>query len=533
MLIFNPRLSAQNRCTCFQLNSMIRMDYRRIVFVLILYVTMCADALGQQTPVNQSSEQLTIINAFPGLRFSQPLLLTNAGDGSDRVFVVEKTGAVHVFENNREVTSTRLFLDISDRILPPGHPDVGETGLLSMTFHPQYANNGRLYISYVDENLVSVISELQVSDDPFLVDKSTERILLSMQQPQRNHNAGHVAFGPDGLLYIAFGDGFSESSRDGITSGDPLGHGQNLETWFSSVLRIDVDQQQDSLQYAIPPDNPFVGNEEGWKEEIFAYGFRNPWRFSFDREEGTLLLADVGDKKAEEINIVTSGNNYGWSLKEASHCFEDVPCDTTQWVDLTDPIFEYLRDVGESVTGGYVYNGSKFPDLKGKYIYGDYDFGTIWALELENEMVLSNEVLVSNVGRISSFGEDEAGELYIVDFTGDIRTFEEPSTTSTERPDEIPPPFAIQQNYPNPFSGETHLMFEVSSPGSIAISIYDLTGKKVRTFNDRYYTPGQYAISWNGLDNAGRAVSPGVYLYVLETNGLRKSGTMVSMGRSR
>ena len=508
------------------------MYYRRFVFVLFFLSALCVDAIGQSVPVNHLSEQLAVIKAFPGLRFSQPLLLTNAGDGSDRVFVVEKTGAVHVFDNNEEVTSTRVFLDIADRILPPGHPDVGETGLLSMTFHPQYANNGRLYISYVDDNLVSVISEFLVSDDPFVVDMSSERVLLSMQQPQRNHNAGHIAFGPDGFLYIAFGDGFSESARDGIEHGDPLGHGQNRETWFSSVLRIDVDQQQDSLAYAIPPDNPFVGNQEGWKEEIFAYGFRNPWRFSFDREMGILLLADVGDKKAEEINVVTSGNNYGWNLKEASHCFEDVPCDTTQWVNLTDPIFEYLRDVGESVTGGYVYHGSKFPELKGKYIYGDYDFGTIWALEIENELAIANEVIASNVASIASFGEDEAGELYIVDFRGDVWTFKELSTTSTEWPDEIPPPFALQQNYPNPFSDQTHFILDVSTPGSISVTIYDLTGRKVRTLKDRHYTPGRYEISWNGLDNSQTAVPPGVYLYVLETDGLRKSGTVVRLRRS-
>ena len=211
--------------------------------------------------------------------------------------------AVLVFENDPAVTSTQVFLDISDRLLPPGDPNTGETGLLSMAFHPEYSENGKMYLSYVDENLVSIISEVLVSEDPDQADLASERIVLDLLQPQRNHNAGHIAFGPDGYLYISFGDGISESSRDGVDSGDPFGHGQNPETWFSSVLRVDVDEQQENLEYRIPADNPFVGNPDGWKEEIYAYGFRNPWRFSFDRDNGQLWLADVGDKKAEEDQL--------------------------------------------------------------------------------------------------------------------------------------------------------------------------------------------------------------------------------------
>ena len=323
---------------------------------------------------NVQAQSLELINAYPALSFNQPLFLTHAGDGSDRIFVVEKNGVVHVFPNDALISTTRTFLDISEKLLPPGDRNAGETGLLSIAFHPNYENNGTLYISYVDENLISIVSELTVSDDPDVVDQASERVLLELQQPQRNHNGGHIAFGPDNYLYVAFGDGFSESSRDGIEHGDPLGHGQNPETWFSSVLRIDVNEQQDSLAYRIPSDNPFVGNMEGWKEEIYAYGFRNPWRFSFDRNAGDLWLADVGDKKAEEIDLVESGKNYGWNIKEASHCFEDIPCDTTMWAGLTDPIYEYLRDVGESVTGGYVYWGNDRPELQGKYIFGDFDF---------------------------------------------------------------------------------------------------------------------------------------------------------------
>ena len=500
----------------------------KLSFSLVLFLMVQIGVNGQSSPANIASTSLNIVNAYPNLTFfNQPLLFTHAGDGTNRVFVVEKTGSVLVFDNDSDVMSRDVFLDISDKILPPGHPDVGETGLLSLTFHPQYASNGRLYISYVDENLVSIVSELQVSEDPQQADMASERVLLSMQQPQRNHNGGHIAFGPDGFLYIAFGDGFSESSRDGIDSGDPLGHGQNLETWFSSVLRIDVDRQTEEQAYVVPSDNPFVGNQEGWKEEIYAYGFRNPWRFSFDRQEGTLWLADVGDKKAEEIDIVTSGRNYGWNLKEASHCFEDVPCDTTRWVDLTDPIYEYLRDVGESVTGGYVYRGSKQPNLQGKYVYGDFDFGTVWALDVQDGDVVSNEELVANAGQITSFGEDESGEIYIVDFRGRIWTFEEPATTSLESPDSVPQSFALLEVYPNPFSRETQIAFEVSAPADLVLRVFDVTGRTVRTLANQRYVPGQYTLRWNGEDDSGHEVASGTYVYILEGDGFRESKAVV------
>ena len=500
----------------------------KLIFAFLLLPYFHPSAAGQSAPARLMSGELNVVNAFPDLDFNQPLLLTHAGDGSDRIFVVEKPGIVHVFDNDESVSSTQVFLDITDKILPPGDPNLGETGLLSLAFHPQYSTNGLLYISYVDENLVSIVSELQVSADPLQADLSTERILLSMQQPQRNHNGGHIAFGFDGYLYVAFGDGFSESSRDGVDSGDPLGHGQNPETWFSSVLRIDVDQQQGDLEYGIPSDNPFVGNQDQWQEEIYAYGFRNPWRFSFDRQEGTLWLADVGDKKAEEINIIESGENYGWNIKEASHCFEDVPCDTTQWVGLTDPVFEYLRDVGESVTGGYVYRGNQFQDLFGKYIYGDFDFGTVWALSIEDTAAISSEVLVLDVGGgISSFGEDEAGEIYIVDFGGRILAFERPSNTSIEVPDASRPPFIVQPNYPNPFSDETLLRVDVSDPVHLTLNVFDMLGRRVHTFTRHYSTPGSYEIRWQGEDRSGKRVAPGSYMYLVQAGGYQSSGTMV------
>lgn len=482
---------------------------------------------AQDNTFGTSSSQLTLENAFPNLSFDQPLLLTHAGDGSNRVFVVEKTGAVHTIVNDPEVTATKTFLDISDKILPKSDSNVGETGLLSLAFHPDHATNGKVYLSYVDENLISIISEMTVSNDPDVADQSTERILLEMQQPQRNHNAGHIAFGLDGYLYISFGDGFSESSRDGITSGDPLGHGQNLATWFSSVLRLDIDNQDADKAYAIPDDNPFVGNTEGWLEEIYAYGFRNPWRFSFDRETGDLWLGDVGDKKAEEIDLVESGKNYGWALKEATHCFEDVPCDTTQWVNLQDPIFEYLRDVGESITGGYVYRGNLMDDKKGLYFYGDFDFRNIWTLDYSNGEVQGNELALTAPDGISSFGEDEAGELYVVGISGTVWRLKSQSATASESPEGIPEAYNLYPNYPNPFNPITRFSFDVPDAGNLKIAIRNVLGQTVKVLEDRHFTAGRFDVVWNGRDEGGQLVASGVYFYSIESATYSKSRTML------
>jgi uncharacterized repeat protein (TIGR03806 family) len=400
----------------------------------------------------------TLENAFPNLRFSESLMLTHAGDGSDRIFVVEKRGAVYVFENSPSATSATKFLNISARL-----SGVGETGLLSLAFHPDFEENKKFYISYCDRDLVSIVSEMQASEDPNIADPSSERILLQMQQPQRNHNGGHIAFGPDGYLYIAFGDGFSQSGQDGTTdNGDPMKNGQNRENWFSCVLRINVDQKNAGLEYAIPADNPFVGNDKNWKEEIFAFGFRNPWRFSFDRESGVLWLADVGHKLVEEIDLVESGKNYGWSLKEGRHCFidEDSVCDSSLWVGLQDPIFEFGRELGESVTGGYVYRGELHQSLKGLYIYGDFDLRKVWALEYKDD-VAQNVLSLTCPQNVSSFGEDEAGEVYVVGYQGSIYRFKD-NDDSAE--DIIPAKLSESGLF-------AHIANKVYSPGLISYDV--------------------------------------------------------------
>ncbi len=499
--------------------------------ILFFTLTLCFSILPAQGQTNDidgfTSSSLMLEKAFPNLTFDQPVYITHAGDGSNRAFVVEKTGVVHVLPNTPEATSTKKFIDITEKVLPKSHPDVGETGLLSMAFHPDFTNNGKVYISYVDEHLMSIISEMIVSNDPDIADQGTERILLQMQQPQRNHNAGHVAFGPDGYLYISFGDGFSESARDGIEHGDPHGHGQNLATWFSSVLRIDVDRQDPDKAYAIPQDNPFAGNTEGWQEEIYAYGFRNPWRFSFDRETGDLWLADVGDKKAEEIDLLEPGKNYGWPLKEATHCFEDVPCDSTQWVNLEDPIFQYHRDIGESITGGYVYRGTMMPDKQGVYFYGDFDFKNIWTLKYENGLASENELVATASNGITSFGEDEDGELYVVAIGGTIWKLIDQAATNAASEDVLPDEYRLYPNYPNPFNPSTQFAFDVPVASVVSVEVVDVLGKVITTLANREFSAGRHQLIWNGMDAAGMPVASGTYFYTIETRTFKTTRSML------
>lgn len=415
------------------------------IFLFSSILLLAQDPYGLQERVPNTGFKLRSVgnklaekqleNAFPNLSFEQSLFLTHAGDGSNRLFVVEKTGFIRVFENDPEVSSSKVFLDLSARM-----SGVGETGLLSLAFHPDYKNNGIFYISYVDADFESTISEWHVSSDPDKGDETTERILLHMTQPQRNHNAGHITFGPDSYLYISFGDGFSQSGADGTTNnGDPLENGQNRENWFSCVLRIDVDNQDAGLEYAIPPDNPFVGNDQGWKEEIFAYGFRNPWRFSFDWETGVLWLGDVGHKTLDEIDIVESGKNYGWSLKEGSVCYidEDSNCDTALWVGLVDPILDLQYGTeSESVTGGYVYRGNVHESLKGLYIFGDYNLRKVRALEYKDS-VATIVMTITCPQNITSFGKDEQGEIYVVGIQGSIYKFKDNDDEEEIIPDKL------------------------------------------------------------------------------------------------
>jgi glucose/arabinose dehydrogenase len=330
---------------------------------------------------------------------SQPVDIQNAGDGSGRLFIVERSGDIRILQNGQLLTAP--FLDIRDRVTSIGV----EQGLLGLAFHPKYASNGEFFVNYIDLNGNTVIARFHVStSDPNLADPSSEVDLLHVNQPFPNHNGGGLAFGPDGYLYIGFGDGGSER--------DPLRTGQNLQTLLGKMLRIDVDHGD---PYTIPPDNPIIN--EGGLPEIWASGLRNPWRFSFDSLTGDLYIADVGQDAWEEVDFIPAGMpggmNFGWSYYEGKHQYNDQPPANLVFIF---PVIEYSHAYGCAVTGGYVYRGTAYPDWQGVYFYGDYCSGTVWGLIHTGEQTWQTKELFSTRAKITTFGTDESGELYLADY---------------------------------------------------------------------------------------------------------------------
>ena len=390
------------------------------ILLILLGVTLLV-VWNVPSEVNGTSEEgLVLNNAFPELSFTRPVDFQNANDSTDRLFVVEKSGLIHVFNNTPSVNETQIFLDISHLVSEEGN----EMGLLGLAFHPQFETNGYFFVDYTASSpRRTVVARYQIdSENPNQANISSEQVILEILQPYTNHNGGQIVFGPDGYLYIAMGDGGS--------GGDPLGHGQDRSTLLGALLRIDIDQTDPGLNYGIPNSNPFQGNTMGFAEEIYAYGLRNPWRFSFDSESGLLFAADVGQNEIEEIDIVENGGNYGWNIKEGSQCYGSVGCNDS---GLMDPVWEYAHDLGSSITGGYVYRGAELTQIYGKYIYADFVSGRIWALEHQNGSAVSNIELFDVSMRISSFGVDESRELYLLSYSGSIFSMEveEISTTST------------------------------------------------------------------------------------------------------
>jgi glucose/arabinose dehydrogenase len=334
----------------------------------------------------------------------RPMVLTHAADGSNRNFVATQRGTIYVFSNDPKAQLATLFADLSDRVQDWRKDN--EEGLMGFAFHPDYKNNGQFYVYYSSstEPRMSIVSRFKVSaTDPNRADVSSEQIVMKIPQPFANHNGGSIAFGHDGYLYIALGDGGGRN--------DPLGHGQNLKTWMGSMLRIDVDREQDGKHYAIPADNPFL-DREGAQPEIYAYGFRNIWRMSIDRKTGEIWAADVGQDFWEEVNIVKRGGNYGWSIREASYPFNNK---TVELADpLEPPVWEYDHQIGKSITGGFVYRGTRLPELDGMYVYADFISGRIWALKYDESLkkVTRNMGIASTGFPVLAFGEDEAGEVY-------------------------------------------------------------------------------------------------------------------------
>jgi glucose/arabinose dehydrogenase len=377
-------------------------------------------------PIDDSPLPIKAEVAFPKLQWAgwkgekedgktyelRPLVLTHAGDGSNRNFVAIQQGTIHVFPNDQAATQTKLFLNIETKV--HYNDKENEQGLLGLAFHPKFKTNGEFFVFYTTkkkdtkskEPPANVVSRFKVSkDDPDKADPNSEEVLLTIKRPFWNHDGGTLCFGPDGYLYIALGDGGAGD--------DPFKNGQNLNTLLAKVLRIDVDGKAEGKAYGIPKDNPFVGMKDA-RPEIWAYGLRNIWRMSFDRKTGKLWASDVGQNLYEEIDIIEKGGNYGWSIREGLHPFSLAGVGPRK--DLIEPIWEYRHDVGKSLTGGHVYRGKRLPELDGYYLYGDYVTTKIWGLRYDDtqKRVVANRPIADTNAAILSFGEDEQGDVYLL-----------------------------------------------------------------------------------------------------------------------
>ncbi len=395
---------------------MYRSYLQHALLPLVLTLAACGSPQAAASTPETGSPEVSLEPVVSGLE--QPTSVVSAADGSGRLFITQKTGLARVIAGG-EVLNTP-FLDLTGAVSTSS-----EQGLLGLAFHPNYAENGRFFVNYTRRDGTTVISEFAVSDDPNVADPASERVLLTISQPYPNHNGGNLVFGPDGFLYIGTGDGGA--------GGDPENNAQDKSALLGKMLRIDVDNAADGEPYGIPESNPFVGTD-GAAPEVWAYGLRNPWRFSFDRETGDLWIADVGQNRIEEVNrqpaASTGGENYGWNLTEGSSCFDPadplaVPetCDKT---GLTLPVLEYSYNQGRSIIGGYVYRGERVPELDGRYVYGDFVSQTIWSAAVAGEgagTAYSSTPLLESGFNVVAFGEDEAGELYVADYGGTLYRF--------------------------------------------------------------------------------------------------------------
>lgn len=367
------------------------------------------------TPVSQpptpqivplSNVNLGLVPIAMGLE--RPTFLTTADDNSNRLFIVEQVGRIQIIDNG--AVKPAPFLDISDIV----GSDANEQGLLSLAFHPNYAQNGLFFVNYTNKQGDTIIARYSVSSNPDLADPNSAEVLLTISQPYANHNGGQIAFGPDGYLYIGMGDGGAAN--------DPQNRAQDLTTLLGKILRIDVDN---GVPYGAPETNPFVTDSEN-RPEIWSYGWRNPWRFSFDMQTGDMYVGDVGQNKYEEIDVEPAnaggGKNYGWRLMEGFHCFNPEECDPSS-LGVELPIAEYEHSAGCSVTGGYVYRGSQIAALIGTYLYADYCTGTIWGIRNQPDGTWEQAEILQTDHSISSFGQDQTGELYLLDHQGGVYKF--------------------------------------------------------------------------------------------------------------
>ncbi len=440
--------------------------------------------------------------AFPNLPlWDSPINIEYPGDGTDRLFVVERAGQIYVFANNPNVSTRTQFLDIS-----VGLELDGECGLLGLAFHPNYESNRFFYVCYVDESpFQTVIARFTANAaNPNLADPGSQVPILTISQNGFFHKGGCIEFGNDGYLYISLGE-------DGTPN-----NAQSLTTLKGKVLRIDVDNPGGGLQYGIPPDNPFAGNPNGWRQEIYAYGYRNPWRFSNDPDTGDLWLADVGQNTWEEVGYIRKGRNHGWPKMEGRACYPiGQPCDTLN-LDIVLPLAVYDHSGGSaSVTGGNVYRGPSVPTLYGNYVFADYIDGRVWWIDPTNSPGTLH--LIQNTSlNIAAFGTDADDELYFSTFNGPIYRFVETASDVSSR---TPALGALRGVHPNPFHTSATMEFSLASTSHATLEVFDVRGRLVAKLIDKNVPAGDHTAVWGGRDVDGRAQPSGVYFCRLTVGG--------------
>jgi glucose/arabinose dehydrogenase len=447
--------------------------------------------------------QVSFVNAFPNLAFTQPVSLTHAYDGTNRIFVVQQNGLIRVFANDSSASTASTFLDVTNKILTGS-----ERGLLGVAFHPNYEVNRYFYIFYTASGAGDIkISRFTTqSGNPNKADSLSELNLITLAHPTySNHNGGCIMFGLDGYLYLGTGDGGS--------GGDPFNNGQNTNVLPGKILRINVDTASGGNNYGIPATNPFVGG--GGRPEVYTYGMRNPWRFTQDPVTGIIYHGDVGQDCWEEIDIIQGGNNYGWKIMEGFYCYNGVsPCNGTSCnqTGLTLPIKAYQNAGSDcSITGGYVYRGSRVPWLVGRYVYADYCSRKTWKLLYSGGVVSDTSLIGTAPSSVYSFGVDQNNELYTLTSSGVIYKFNDLVIGISGNNNNVPEGFSLEQNYPNPFNPTTNIKFTTGTAGNVNIKIYDALGNEVAMLLSEYKPAGSYEITWNASN-----YSSGVYFYTLD-----------------
>ena len=433
-----------------------------------------------------AAQTVTAEDAFPGLTFAQPVALVAAPGEAGRVYVVEQRGVVRAVPLGGGEAA--VFLDIRDRV-----QSGGEAGLLGLAFHPDYAANGRLFANYTAPGdargvLITRIVEFRRTPAGLGADASSERVLLEIPQPAGNHNAGTLAFGPDGLLYAALGDGGG--------GGDPEGNGQDPTTLLGALLRIDVDDVPEGAPYGIPADNPFVGR--AGRDEVYAFGLRNPWKFSV-APDGTIWLGDVGQGEWEEVDRIERGGNYGWNEVEGPECFRD-PCDLGAY---EPPVFWYGRDQGQSITGGVALGGTPLAAL-GDYIYGDFVTGRLWALDASSEPATTT-LLLDTSALISSIDRGPDGAVYVTDYRGTVSRLVVRGGTSAAPP-AAESGVGLRLAGPNPFDAATAFRVEATPGEPLRVAVYDVRGREVARLWDGPAPPAAFR-----LRLSGEGLAPGAY----------------------